>query len=183
MHVLSRTLLWCRGMSQRLTCVSNVCKLAFTWYNSPSAHTLKRSVFQSCSSRTYIDSYHTKSSPVRAKDLIYMWPHGALGEVKLPWAMILPETSLDLQEWPWPLPTSPTLTVGCQGGVHSRSQQQHPFQGNPCQYPEGNVPLLLHLSSPVLFERQEISCTLPFKLQQKFLYRWLNTCPSLSRGV
>lgn len=39
----------------------------------------------------------------------------------------------------------------------------HPFQGNPCHCLEGNVSLLLHLSSLLLFERQEISCTLPFR--------------------
>lgn len=39
----------------------------------------------------------------------------------------------------------------------------HPFQGNPCHCLEGNVPLLLHLSSLFLFERQENSCTLPFQ--------------------
>lgn len=38
----------------------------------------------------------------------------------------------------------------------------HPFQGNPCHCLEGNVSLLLHLSL-LLFERQEISCTLPFR--------------------
>lgn len=37
---------------------------------------------------------------------------------------------------------------------------KHPFQSNPCHCLEGNVPLLLRL---LLFERQEISCTLPFQ--------------------
>lgn len=63
------------------------------------------------------------------------------------------------------------LTTSYKPCTHSRVSGRgavkvtatHPFQGNPCHCLEGNVPLLLHLSSLLLFERQEISCTLPFQ--------------------
>lgn len=140
-----------------------MCKLAFTWYNSPSAHTLKRYVFQSHSSRIYIGSYHTKSSTLRARGFdLHMTPRcteRCLAAMSYDTAWNLPGCGLMVLAASSE-PCTHSLLLG-KSTVY-KVTATHPFQANPCHCLEGNVSLLLHLCSLPPSIRQEVSWTLLF---------------------
>lgn len=132
-----------------------MCKWAFTWCNSPSAHTLERYVFQSCSYRTYIAFHHKKSSPLRA---------GWFNLHTTPWCTGRGQaaTSCDLA-WNFHSCEGMVLATSSEPWAHSllpgrsagKGTATQAFQGNPHQ-------CLLCLCLP-LSVQQGVSWTLLFR--------------------
>lgn len=148
-----------------------MCKLAFTWYNSPSVHTLKRYIFQSPSYRTFIDSLHTKSSPLRARGFVlHITPRcTGRGQAAMSYdpawnrhrsgGMVLVASSK---------PCTHSLLPG-RSAVKVTATQ--PFQRNHCHRLEGNISLLLYLRGLPLSVRQSFLNFAFLTQRHKFLYR------------